>query len=77
MELIVMGFFKKLEIKISFYCNLLEVLDLEILFEKYCSKEICLMNLSTDLLEKEGSVSVLRWLEQQTSSSNTDDILCL
>lgn len=73
MELIVMGFFKELEIKIAFYCHL-EVLDLEILFEKYCFKEICLMHLSTDLLEKEGSVSVLSWLEQQTSSSNTDYI---
>lgn len=76
MKLIVMGYFKKLEIKVSFYCNLLEVLDLEILLEKHCSKETCLMNLPTDLWEI-GSVSVLSWLEQQTSSSNTDDILCL
>lgn len=41
-----------MNIKIAFYCCL-EVLDLEIVFEKYDFKEICLTYISTDLLQKE------------------------
>lgn len=43
---------------------------MEILFEKRDFKEICLMYITTDLLQKELSavcVSILSWLEQQTS----------